>query len=257
MEQVYKLVDQIYCINLISRDDRYANMKAFESEEKIKINYFRPEKDICGGDIGCFKSHIHVISHAYKSGHSQVLVFEDDIIKTPAYKTIDYNSIAKFIRENKSWEIIQFSWFELANSLLFPMASPKESKNLSQFGSVLASSYIINRNGMKKILSTYKEHLGVQPVDNYYCEIFKKTMWNVVPSPFDQNRELPNDNIWFNKTIDNVLILISSKSNMIYRLSQFKFWNGCYIILLLVLLVLFFFIFKYKNIISKIKKPIL
>jgi GR25 family glycosyltransferase involved in LPS biosynthesis len=255
MEQVYKLVDQIYCINLISRDDRYVNMKKFEVEEGIKINYFRPEKDICGGMIGCFKSHIHIISEAYRLGYSQVLIFEDDIIKTPAYSngTINFNSIAKFIKENKSWEIIQFSWFNLASSLFFPMGASKESPNLSQFGSLLTSSYIINRAGMKKVLSTYASNLGVKEVDVYYSEIFNRTMWNVAPMPFDQDRESPNDNLWFNKILDKAIIYIHYNFNVVYKLSQFKYWNGCYIFCL----VLLFLIFQYKNITSRTKKPIL
>ena len=44
MEPIYKLVDQIYCINLISRPDRYEQMKEFQTEENISINYYRPKK---------------------------------------------------------------------------------------------------------------------------------------------------------------------------------------------------------------------
>lgn len=256
MEQVYKLVDQIYCINLISRPDRYASMKSFEAEENIKINFFRPQRDICGGMVGCFKSHLHVITQAYNLGYSQILVFEDDIIKTPAYSngTINFNSIAKFMKENKSWEIIQFSWFDLNNSLFFPMGAPSSSPNLSQFGSVLTSSYIINRAGMKKILSTYSSYLGIKPVDIYYSEIFNKTMWNVAPIPFDQDRESPNDNLWINQMIDRILIFIHLNFNIVYNLSQFKYLNGCY---LLYFLVLLFLIFQYKSTASKTKKAIL
>jgi GR25 family glycosyltransferase involved in LPS biosynthesis len=251
MEQVYKLVDQIYCINLISRPDRYEKMKEFESEEKITINFYRPEKDICGGMIGCFKSHISVISQAYKMGYNQVLILEDDLIKTAAYSNgiVDFDSIVKFIKENKSWEIIQFSWFARWNSLFLPMTRSKESKNLSQFGSILTSSYIINRSGMKRILSTYKNYLGVEPIDIYYSKIFKKTMWNVVPIPFNQDRNISNDNTWFNPTIDKILIFIHIKFNYIYNLSLFKYNNFCFIVygIIIFLIITNFFNKKSKR----------
>jgi len=241
MEQVYKLLDQIYCINLISRPDRYAKMKEFELEEKIKINFFRTEKDICSGAIGCFKSHISVISQAYNAGYNQVLVLEDDLIKTSAYSNniIDFTLIAKFITENKSWEIIQFSWASPVNALFLPMRSSKESKNLSQFGSLLASSYIINRSGMKRILDSYKNYLGFDAVDGYYAEIFKKTMWNVAPMPFYQDRESPNDNVWFHPILDKISIIFDTTFNAGYNLSVLKYYNFCiifYVILIFLIL---------------------
>jgi len=249
MEQVYKLVDQIYCINLISRPDRYARMRAFELEEKIKINFYRPKKDISGGIIGCFKSHINVISQAYNAGYNQVLILEDDIIKTPAYSNgmVDFNSVSKFIKENKSWEFIQLSWSAPVNSLFLPMVSSKESKNLSQFNSFFASSYIINRNGMKRILDNYKKYFGVEHVDGYYSEIFKKTMWNIVPMPFDQDRESPNDNNWFHPILDKILIFIHVNLNILYFSSLFKYYNGCFILYAIII-----FLFYYgKNFFNK------
>jgi GR25 family glycosyltransferase involved in LPS biosynthesis len=228
MNQIYKLVDQIYCINLISRPDRYANMKAFEKDSGLKINFFRPERDLSGGVFGCFKSHIYIILQAYKLGYNKVLVFEDDIIKTKSYDSINYNEIIQFINTNNSWEILQLSWFNVFNSLFVPKSS--KYTNLSQGGTFLTSSYIINRKGMERILETYKNYLGIEPVDVYYKKIFNLTMWNIVPMPFDQNRYITNDNILFNKTIDKILMCINMKLNSVYNLSLFKYYNGCFIV---------------------------
>jgi GR25 family glycosyltransferase involved in LPS biosynthesis len=238
MNQIYKLVDQIYCINLISRPDRYAHMKAFESEEKIKLNFFRPEKDICGGMIGCFKSHINVISQAYNAGYSQVLILEDDIIKTPSYNTINYTEIAKFIKKNKSWEFIQLSWCNPINSLFVPMGSSGEYSNLSQFTSYYASSYIINRKGMKRILETYTESLGYEHIDGFYDKIFKKTMWNVVPEPFDQDKSIVNDNVWFGQLFDKIIIWLDTNLNGAYNLTLFKYYNGCFILYVIIIFLI-------------------
>ena len=107
MNQINKELDQIYCINLISRPDRYIHMKNFELEIGTKINFYRPEYDPSGWEIGCFKSHIAIITQAYESGYNQVLVLEDDIKKTKSYNSIDYDEIIKFIQTNNSWDNIQ------------------------------------------------------------------------------------------------------------------------------------------------------
>lgn len=241
MNKIYKELDQIYCINLISRPDRYDNMKKFELEEDIKINYYRPECDPSSGMIGCFKSHIAVITQAYNAGYSQVLVLEDDIIKTKSYDSINYNEIIQFIQTNKSWEIIQLSWFDLANPLFIRNSS--SYKHLSQFGSVLASSYIINRKGMERILSTHKKYLGIIQIDEYYKIIFGSTMWNVSPIPFDQDRTIKNDNIWINKYIDSILIWLHLKLNIVYNLSYYKYTNG-WILTYLILAIIVYLIFR-------------
>ena len=58
--------------------------------------------------IGCFKSHINIISQVYNTGYNQVLVLENDIVKTPSYNNgiVDYDYIVKFIKENKLWDYI-------------------------------------------------------------------------------------------------------------------------------------------------------
>jgi GR25 family glycosyltransferase involved in LPS biosynthesis len=244
MDQIYKELDQIYCINLISRPDRYANMKKFESEENIKLNFYRPERDPSGGMAGCFKSHIAVITQAYNAGYKQILVFEDDIIKTKGYESNDYNEIKKFIQTNNSWEIIQLSWYDIINPLFIPKSS--SYKHLSQFGSVLASSYIINRKGMERILSTYKEYVGVMQIDEYYKILFNSTMWNVSPVPFDQDRSIDNDNIWVNKTYDKFLFWLHLKLNICYNLSYYKYANG-WVITYLIMGIIIYLIYKFLS----------
>jgi GR25 family glycosyltransferase involved in LPS biosynthesis len=238
MEQIYKLVDEIYCINLISRPDRYKIMKDFEKEENIKLNFFRPERHPDGGRMGCFTSHITIIQNAYDSGKNLIFIFEDDIIKTPSYKDICYNEINNFIKNNQNWEMLQFGSFNPINSLLVPMNT--KYKNISQYYSFFASSYIINRKGMKKILDTYKNYIKTEHVDVFYQIIFNKTMYNIIPIIFDQDRTLENNNIWFNKYIDKIIMYIHVKSNAVYNLSLFKYNNGFIISYLLIFLIIYY-----------------
>jgi GR25 family glycosyltransferase involved in LPS biosynthesis len=227
-------------------------MKEFEKKENININYFRPERDQSGGMIGCFKSHITVITDAYKAGYKEIIVFEDDIIRTKSYDNINYTEIEDLIKTNNTWEIIQLSSFDVLSSLLTPMNS--KYKHISQYSSVLASSYIINRRGMEKILRTYKEYFGLMQIDEYYKIIFKSTMWNVVPILFDQDRSIENNNIWFSKSIDKILLYIHTKTNIIYYLSVYKYSNGWILSYLIIGLIIYLI---FKNIIKPISIKII
>lgn len=244
MNQIYKLVDQIYCINLISRPDRYQSMKKFESDIGAKINFFRPERDPSGGTIGCFKSHISVIKSAYDAGYNRILVLEDDIIKTKSYDLINYNEIIQFIQKNKSWEVIQLSWFDLINSLFVPNTSPYV--HLSQGGTLLTSSYIINRQGMERILKTYKNYLGIDAVDEYYKKLFGSNMWNVSPVPFDQDRTSQRNNVWITEFIDSLIVWIQLKLDAVYNMSYYKYANG-WIWTYLIICIIFCLIFYYTK----------
>jgi GR25 family glycosyltransferase involved in LPS biosynthesis len=244
MQNIYKLVDEIYCINLITRNDRYETMNQFASSEDIKITYFRPERHPKGGRMGCFTSHLKIIKHAYDTSQNMILIFEDDIIKTESYNKINHDEIVSLIKNNKNWEILQLGWFDIFNSLF---NIKKESTNISQFGSRLTSSYIINRKGMKRILDTYKEYIDTYHVDRYYQLIFDKTMYNIIPIIFDQDRKSVRNNIWINKHIDDMIVYIDLKLNFVYNLSLFKYYNGYIIVYLLILFII------YKLIITKIK----
>jgi len=236
MENIYKLVDEIYCINLVSRNDRYLHMKKFEQEQNIKLNFFRPVKHPDGGKSGCFTSHISIIKNAYYSNKKIILIFEDDIIKINSDDKINYNEIIEFIKTNNKWEMINLGWLSPYNSLFIPM---NELKNISQFDSMYASSYILNRTGMKKVLDTYEDYIFKYHVDNYYKVIFKDTMYNIIPIIFDQDRNYINDNIWNTQLIDSFLIYIDTNTDIVYNLSLFKYYNGCVIVYVIILFILF------------------
>ena len=76
------------------------------------------------------------------------------------------------------------------------------------------SSYIINRKGMEKILSTWGNYLGVEPIDSYYGKIFDSTMWNVIPIPFDQDKIFETNIQLTNKFIEDIVSWIQIKKKL-------------------------------------------
>ena len=65
-------------------------------------------------------------------------------------------------------------------------------------------------------------------------------MYNIIPIIFDQDRTLENNNIWFNKYIDKIIMYIHVKINTVYNLSLFKYNNGFIISYLLIFLVIYY-----------------
>jgi len=243
MEKIYKLVDEIYCINLISRPDRYNLMKNFEKEENIKITFYRPEKDPSGGMIGCFKSHIEVIKIAYELGQNKIMVLEDDLIRTKSYNDICYNQITEFIN-SEDWDIIKITSGTLDPFIIlnYNLVLP----NLYQGNTLSGASYILNRKSMKKILDTYQNYAITTHYDGYHNKIFKK-IYNIIPIIFTQKWDLGSDNIWVQKDIDNIIRKIFIILDNDYNISLFKYNQGkIYLFLILLILIYYIYTYQYK-----------
>jgi hypothetical protein len=72
--------DEIRCINLYSREDRYNHCKELFAKYNIPVNWYRTERHPTDPIRGCFESHVNCIKESYEKGHRNVLIFEDDII---------------------------------------------------------------------------------------------------------------------------------------------------------------------------------
>lgn len=102
-------VDQVYCINLRERPDRFLESEAEFHRVGLcqHVLYYRPDRPTdaewqayqCGliasgrqdpvmtvtkGAFGCWQSHKAIAEHALKNGHETILVFEDDIHFLPS-----------------------------------------------------------------------------------------------------------------------------------------------------------------------------
>lgn len=99
--------NQIYCICLASRQDRYDNV--CKQLEKIgltaaDITFYRPEKDSRGGIYGCWESHRTINKWGFDSGAPYWLCLEDDLTITDQYEQALEN--LKEILPTNTWHII-------------------------------------------------------------------------------------------------------------------------------------------------------
>lgn len=68
----------IWCINLVSRNDRYERAKELFNGLGLNVEFFRTEKH-SNPIEGCFNSHKSVITESYRRGDEYCLIFEDDL----------------------------------------------------------------------------------------------------------------------------------------------------------------------------------
>lgn len=240
MKPIYEMFNQIYCINLISRPDRYELMQKFEEEEGIKLKYYRPKKNVISGRLGCFTSHIKCVQDAYLMNYPLVLIFEDDVVKTKFYNKIDWKQIKEFIEKDNTWEILKFS----STTNPIDMVKPNEYKYLYNGPTLMGTSYALNRKGIEKIMKTFGSYIQTNHLDEYYYKIFPKTTFNVIPIPFDQRWDMGSDNEWewtlSRKNQEYVRNILNY--NVFYYTSLIKFYN--LIIYLLIIFIFGIYIFK-------------
>lgn len=242
MKPIYDQLSKIYCINLVSRPDRYESMLKFQEEEGIKLKFYRPKKNVISGRIGCFTSHIKCIQDAYFMNYPMVMIFEDDVVKTKFYNKIDWNEIKDFMLNDKTWEILKFS--STTNPL--DIIKPNTHNYLYNGPTLLGTAYILNRKGIGKIMRTFAQYIKSTHLDVYYYEIFSKTTYNVIPIPFDQKWDMGSDNEWewtlSRKNQEYVRNLLNY--NIFYYTSLLKFHN--LIIGILIILILGIYIQRNK-----------
>ncbi len=81
--------DEIYCINLEHRNDRWENCKNQFDKYSINVTRFNAinGKEVCPngvngllpGEVGVIRSNYNVIKQAKESGHKKIIIFEDDV----------------------------------------------------------------------------------------------------------------------------------------------------------------------------------
>jgi GR25 family glycosyltransferase involved in LPS biosynthesis len=178
---------------LKERQDKYTIVKNIFEKLKIPVRFYITNKNPISGRIGCFMSHINVITKAYEEGHNKILIFEDDIIPTESYNETTLQYIINYLNSNNDCEYFQLGYTILPHELLTFARAPFLSKNVIKYTGNTTHAYIINKKGMKRVIDTWETYKDMQ-IDLYYKEIFINRSASVCPMMFDQNFCIANDN---------------------------------------------------------------
>lgn len=260
----YSFFNKIVCINLKERKDKYNSVNEVFTKLKIPVDFYFATKHPKSGRIGCFESHINVITDFYNNNGKYILIFEDDAVDMLYYDINILNEITNFLKENITYEYFQLGYTILPHEIYKYLNSNflNKNKNILQYNGNTTHSYILNRNGAKRILSTWKTacYDNNLDLDIYYKIIFEKNGACSCPLLFDQNFCIQNDN---EPATTNYYIMMrylscfQTKYSICYFISLLKYYFKYYfLIVFLFLLILISFIIcmiYYINQFRKIK----
>jgi GR25 family glycosyltransferase involved in LPS biosynthesis len=167
-----------------------------------KVVYYRPERDIRGGRIGCWLSHVACMQRALESG-SHALIFEDDVKFIDGWdKSI--GDIKKFLSEEPEWDIFRIGAF--ISSFESPSAS---TSNIWRAKCWNTHAILMNVEFMRRLLSSELVHHPENThlhIDDYYHDT-KEFSDFVLASPICyQKNDMGTDNHWFpSDTYQNII----------------------------------------------------
>ena len=200
MNSSFDFFDEIYCINLERRTDRWDQCKSeFDkigiADRVIKFDAFdnkeNPKK-------GCYDSHLSVIKLAYERKLKNVLIFEDDVAFLKKYDDKILRKSIKSLNET-NWEFFYLGGLErrikprskynrLSNE--WQGEFNEEYDYIMQCSSVgWAHSFAVNCSIFERIVSDYDNNIWNVLVENhdshldrYYQEVLKPKTYVCVPS---------------------------------------------------------------------------
>lgn len=186
--------DNIVCVNLATRPDR--RMYAIKTFNKLNIpaTIVVFQKHSKGGIYGCFDSHIQLIKKAYEEGKNNLLVFEDDLSPTNTYSIQHIQRAIEFMRNNQ-WDIFYFGYF-VYNYNINPLSfiyAPIVSSNIVKYNPFATHAYCVSRQGMKKILDSYKQYIGRIHYDIFLSKYVSLDCYCYTPMLFDQKMCFTSD----------------------------------------------------------------
>jgi hypothetical protein len=194
-------IDCIYVINLDERPEKWAKCKNLLEQYNLKVNRFsgvngwnltNEEKEelfgpypvrMSSGQIGCLLSHISVIKDGYERGFKTIWILEDDIEILG-----DVDKIPLLLDEltliDPNWDVF-YTDLNSRNAQGYNLAlalDPRPDLPLMPLGYLLyrnvvsedimsvrlrygTYSYLVSRNGMKKILDFFTHVFFWRPID--------------------------------------------------------------------------------------------
>tara|TARA_A100001015_G_C15009892_1_gene722513 strand:- start:389 stop:1918 length:1530 start_codon:yes stop_codon:yes gene_type:complete len=179
-EDFDNFIDNVYCINLNTNNDRFLLLDNMAKKENIQLNRFeaidtrgvlylkyktlihpnsynklydtilrksrKTHDELTPGAIGCYLSHLNLYKEALDRGDKLILVFEDDTVIPNNFK---YDLLKKTKNLPKDFDIFLLGWISKGKNNI------KVSEDIVKVRKyILMHSYLITDVGMRKIIST-------------------------------------------------------------------------------------------------------
>ena len=157
---MFSFFGKIYCLNLISRHDRYEHSQLVFKKLRCPVEFFRVKRHPSSGAQGCFESHIKMINKAYDLDAPNVLIFEDDLIYNPISYTVLQRAI-DFMSGRKDWDIF---YLGACPSPFIYTRKVRGYEDIYQTRGPCTHAYVVNRKTMHKMKDLKYEGTAI---DNY------------------------------------------------------------------------------------------
>lgn len=190
--------DQIRCINLKKRTERFEESKKIFKKYNIPVVFHQVNPHPLGGQRGCFESHQSLIRKAYEDGAETILIFEDDIDPTPFICQEVLNKAIEFMKTHPTWNIFFFG--QIQNVLQYEVVPVTD--HIDKMHAIAGHAYVVHRRFMPTIINQKYEDI---PIDWYYH-------WN------DEAYGL-RDSFFYQHCRDSDISSIQDKF--------WRFWIGC------------------------------
>lgn len=244
----------IYCINLVERNDKNKKMKTLFERLNLEVEFYRPNKNETSGRIGCFESHINVIKKSITNNDEYVIIFEDDIIDTPAYDSSKIDEILMFMKDNTWCEYFQLGYTILPHEFSNFILSKKITKNIIKYNGNCTHAYVLSKKGMINAIENWEKQAydNKADLDIYYKDKFQNNGASYCPILFDQNFCLKSDNETATSSYYSFMRKLSCnihKISFLYFLSLIK--SYLFFIFFVVLLLILSIVAIYRKNASK------
>ncbi|AYV84004.1 MAG: hypothetical protein Hyperionvirus15_42 [Hyperionvirus sp.] len=187
----------IWCICLEDNKERYASsLEEFKKIGLKSVKYFRPKRDVRGGRIGCWTSHVECMKKSYESEKKApyVVIFEDDIKFVDDWRG-GAKAIGEFLVEEPKWDIVRlgglvssFHEESMSSGLIW------KGKCYNNHALIVSLDFI--KNILGEWLTTHPEESHLQ-IDGYYRSLKDVNDYILVENICYQKNDLGSDNKWF------------------------------------------------------------
>jgi hypothetical protein len=243
--------DRIVCITMEGRDDRRrAAEETFAGLGILPlVRFFTARRHPSGGRVGCFDSHIRVLSECLEDpACGTALVFEDDVVPTRGYSLEGVRRAADFARRmpHDEWDVLMLGYLAVGHGGLYqhPLRTPRKfaSDLVSYTGTVEAEGFpgifrhtammthavAFNRRSMQRVVRAGIAELSRRAEDVRQYDAFLSQQsfrqFCVTPMLFDQRWCMGSDNAAASKFeyVAQSMSCLAERTGAIHTLSDVR-----------------------------------
>src|SRR3989338_8839653 len=153
MDELWNFFDDVRCINLYEREDRYEEFRTEALKLKIPVKFYRTNRHPTNGMLGCYESHMNCIQEAIDNKQDNLLIFEDDAIPNKNLTEETLAECVRFMMENNKWTIFYLGCVPNIFRYTKTAEIVPGYKDIYKVRASHTHAYVINKRYMREMVS--------------------------------------------------------------------------------------------------------